>query len=122
MLDVIEVVAQLLHFLVKAVGVLVAHLCPACDAGTDGRAQRVIRYLLAALRGVARYQDEEFAVADRMWARTHEVHVPAKHVDELRQLVEAKFPEPAADARDPRRVVRLPLAVGARLLAHAAEL
>src|SRR5690348_4350957 len=34
-----------------------------------------------------------------MWARTYDAHLPAKNIDELRQLVEAGAAEEAADAR-----------------------
>ena len=49
--------------------------------------------------------------------------MPAQHVENLRQLVDAQFPDHGADARDARvRLLRpLRLAVALRVRAHAAK-
>ena len=44
-------------------------------------------------------------------ARPDERHVAAEHVDQLRQLVEARLPQPATEARDRVAVVELVEAV-----------
>ena len=62
-----------------------------------------------------------------MGPRANEIHVPAKDVEELRQLIEQRvagleLPEQPAEARDPIAVVGRPLGVRPAARVHGAEL
>ena len=67
---------------------------------------------------------------DEVGARADERHLPHEHVGELRQLVEARAPQPPPAARDPRVVRDDPVGIGEahppplldRVLDHRPEL
>src|SRR4029078_12153110 len=89
-LDVKRVVAQLLHRVFERRAVAVLDLGPAGDPRLDRVPLLVERDLLRELL------DEKTAFR----ARPHEAHVAAQDVVELRQLVEARLADEAADAGD----------------------
>src|SRR6267378_1765806 len=77
--DVFEVKTQLATDIVDALIVTMIHLRPPCDAGAHALALAVAVDLLAQPR-----EDRRL-----LGARSHDVHFPPQHVDQLRQLVEA---------------------------------
>ena len=94
-------------------GVPKSDLGPAGDAGSHRVAEVVIGNLAP-----------EFLNEDRtLRSRTHQAHLSLHHVDQLRQLVNAPFPEPAADSGDPGVLHDCPAgAILFSILAHRAEL
>src|SRR5580704_18112317 len=71
------------------------YLCPAGDAEFDAVADRVIA-------DRTRICNPSGACRQRMRPRTYKRHLPLQHVNKLRQLVQARHPEKAADSGDPR--------------------
>ncbi len=112
-LDVVKVVAQLLHGILDGSAVPIPHLRPPRKSGSDRVALGVEGNLRAQLL------DEERALGPR----TDEAHVPSQHVPELRQLVEPRLADHPADGGDTIVAVLRPhgrprLGIGA----HRAEL
>src|SRR5262249_28331663 len=97
-LHVEQIVFELLTRLLARCGVIVVNLSPAGDA----RAQAVALV-------VHRHRGEELVDEDAaLGPRSDEAHVALDHVPQLRELVEAPAPEPAADRRDARLALRRP--------------
>ena len=113
-LDVEEVVLQLLHRVFDARAVGVAHLRPSGQAGPDDVALAVERNLLGQLLDELR----------PLGPRADEAHVADQHVPQLRQLVEPRAAQEAADRRDAVVVLPRPHRAGCRLgvLPHRTEL
>src|SRR5262249_34345800 len=98
-LDVVQVVAHLLGFLIDVVGVAVLNLRPAGHAGSDGRSQSVIRDPL----------HEHFLIAHRMGTWPDQVHFTAQDVHQLWELVDSETTQHATGSRDAIEVVLDPL-------------
>src|SRR4030095_10507826 len=94
--------------------VRITQLRPARDARLD-------RVTLAVVRDALVQLGHEFGP---LRTRADEAHLPAQHVEDLRQLVDPRQPDDRAEARDAAVVLLGPLrlAVRLRVLAHAAEL
>jgi hypothetical protein len=54
--------------------------------------------------------------------RTDDRHLPAKHVEQLRQLIDAGHPEDATDTRHPVVLAREPRRIGVVVHVHRPEL
>src|SRR5207237_161190 len=88
-LDVVEVVLELLQHVLRRRAVLAAHLRVTGDAGLHVEALLEERHLLIELL------DEDGPLG----ARADHAHVAAEDVPELRELVETRLPDEAADLR-----------------------
>src|SRR5499425_1429941 len=84
-LDVLDVVFD--ARLQRRVAAEPVHLRPPCDAGLDLVTEHVARHSLT----------EALHEHGPLGARPHHAHLPAQHVHELRQLVEAEAAEKGAD-------------------------
>ena len=109
-LEVLEVVADLRAHVVDRRVVRVVDLRPAGDAGARALAEPVRREILAQAHEDAR----------TLGARADDVHVALDHVHQLRQLVETRATQNAAELRDARIVPRGPH--GARFRSASARI
>src|SRR5262249_34191068 len=83
--DVIEVVFQLLYGIVVTLAIRIIHLRPSGDSRFDQVPKMIKRNaLLIAFGALAPFS-----------ARTNQANVPLQGVPKLRQLIEAKFSQPA---------------------------
>src|SRR5262245_4736187 len=89
-LDVVQVVLELLAGLLERCAIVVPHLRPPGDPGSDDVPEHVERDSLLKLA------DEDRAFR----ARPDQAHVTAQDVDELRELVEPRLAQEASQARD----------------------
>ena len=104
---------QLLDGVIDGGAILVAHLRQARDTRLDAVTDVVVRYLFLQLL------DKIGALG----ARPDKTHLAAKHIEHLRQLVDAQLANDITHARDARIVGLRPdgLAVALRIAAHAAK-